>query len=643
MTGLPPLVWPALGVAVMMTILVGTRQSSMTARGTGIGWCVAGVLAVVLLGLLLADAVALLSSTERLSNWELAVWLPMSDAGIEDVAWAFQITPLAAWWIIGCGGLMCLIGWEARRSGESLPFGWLGGALWLVTCGGVFAENLLTAFLLFSLQGLLCGLWLAWQSRTAEAVGGVQRWLLNLLLSDTVELTGVWLAGWACRTFQFALLGDVEFLQRAWHDRPALCGLAGSCLFLGLLGRCALFPCWQGSRFVTEFNGPANALVHGVFLWPASMWLFLRVQPLLGSAPETVAVVQGLALVAAVIGAFLAAGQTDRRRATALLVTSQLGLLMSALAAPGVFSPIAWSLAMAPLAIAAATLLLASSPSRASFTLHRCVVGAALLTAAGGCPSPAFWLAGRSVQLIQAREAAKLTSSALKGDDSPAEFPDSPLATAEPLPATSWTAGWCLWSFFAAFAAWRAGTEQAAERPSGGAVAAGDKHHGAGIATPVSLSRPVSGVLLVGILLGAAGCAWTVRRDFEAMNAWPWSAAALASLAGLTLSARVCRDPSLADQRWHQLGSWTRLAQREFYLEEICQVGVAFPVRGAAIVVRFFDWSLTNPAGRWLGNWLARSVVSAGEELQTEPAAFYAGAVLLTAATLLVTWLAIAH
>ena len=643
MTDLPPLVWPALGVAVMLMILVGTRPTSSTARGTGIGWCVAGVLAVVLLGLLLADADALLSSTELLARWELAVWLPMSDAGIDDAAWAFQITPLAAWWIIGCGGLMCLIGWEARCAGESLPFGGLGGTLWLVTCGIVFAENLLTAFLLFSLQGLLCGLWLAWLARSADSVNSIRRWLINALLSDTVGLTGVLLAGLGFRTFHFESLGDVEFLQHAWHEQPSLCGLAGSCLFLGLLGRCALFPCWQGSRFVAEFHGPANALALGACLWPASMWMFLRVQPLLSVAPENVAVVQGLALVAAVIGAFLAAGQTDRRRATAVLVTSQLGLLMSAQAAPGVFSPILWSLAIAPLALAAATLFLASPPSRASFTLHRFAVGAALLTLAGSFSSPAFWLAGHSVERIQAREAAMQTGRAQDDDVSPAEFPDLQRATSEPLPAMSWTAGWCLWSFFAAFAGWRAGKARGTEGPSDEETAAGNSHHGAGFPLSDSLSLSVSGILLSGMMMAAAGCFWTVLVEFEGRNPWPTGAAILASLAGLTLSMRVCRDASLADQRWQQLGSWTRLAQREFYLEEICQAVVAFPVLGAAIAVRFVDWSLTNPAGRWLGTWLVRSVVSAGEELQTEPASFYAGAVLLTVASLLVTWLAIAY
>ena len=71
------------------------------------------------------------------------------------------------------------------------------------------------------------------------------------------------------------------------------------------------------------------------------MWLLLRFQPLIASADAPRALLSGLSTLAAVLGAFVACGQVHPRSASAFLVTFQIGVIYTALAA-GLFDPESW-------------------------------------------------------------------------------------------------------------------------------------------------------------------------------------------------------------------------------------------------------------------------------------------------------------
>lgn len=606
----------------------------MTARGTQSHWCWSGLIAAASLGLLLSEARDLFSMTERLASIDLGLWMPLSEVGLQDVHWSFRITPWAAWWGIACGGLACLIGWQAAASEESMPFGIFGGLSWLSMGIVLFADNLLVATLGWCGQSLILGVWLGWQARTQPAVAGVRQYLVALLVSDTLWLMGVLLVGLSWRSFEFTSLELAEFVQEGWRTRPALCGFAASCLCLGLLGRAWLFPFAAGLRGVTAFSGPANAWVFGVCGGPITWWLFLRAWPLMSVSQETVALMQGLALLGSAVGAFLAMGQTDPRRATGWLMSAQLGVLISAAIVPGlvdrhVFAWGAWASTVATvmLFLSVKTDLAREAPPLLN---HRFSAAMALLIVAGACPAPAFWIMSASLEAgaesismaNESREKIDADSEALPGADSPDHASIS--TPPQPMPIRTWCAAWCLWSFCSAFAAWRVW------RWSGPAESA--------------LTNSASVGLTIGMLACCAGTAvWVWRRteDWSAMTPGPswWGIAA--SSAGWLLSAWICRDPRLADERFQQLGSWTRLSRRELYLDEVRRHGIELPIRVLGQLVRAVDGLVIDGMGKRIGQGAVQGVVNSVEELRNQPASFYAGALLLTIGSLLLTWLSL--
>ena len=150
---------------------------------TSLTWCWAGLAIVIGLGFPLADAQDLFSLDDRLAGLKLGPWWDLDDVGVGEVDWSFQITPWAAWWGIGLGGLLAALGWQAHRSRQSLPFGGLGILICVSLVGTLLAENLLAAFLLAATLALVCGFR---QIPTASGQEEVRRYFQRMLLSDTL-------------------------------------------------------------------------------------------------------------------------------------------------------------------------------------------------------------------------------------------------------------------------------------------------------------------------------------------------------------------------------------------------------------------------------------------------------------------------
>lgn len=618
MNELLPLVTPLIIAAALLIVLVGLQPGKAFRPAAGMAWCLAGAFIFIAMTLGLVDAKDMLSPEERLAQWNGGVWRPLSGLGGGDVSWRFHISPLASSWGALLGALAAALGWQAHRTKSSLPCGALGIGLWLATIGLLIANDLLIAFLLAASQTVLVGLWLASQAETTSAQRDVRTFLRSLLVSDSLGLVGVLLTGTAWKTFDLARLGDIEFIRRGWEAQPASCGLAGTFLTLGLLGRCGLLPFTSATAISAEIGGLASGLAWSIGLWPSALWLFVRVQPVLGVVPETSSLVQGLMLLAAVCGAFFAAGQPNPKRAVALLASSQLGLIMSALVLPSVSSPVWITLTMGVVAVATAGVFmngLRGSPEGWVPSLgQRLAIGLAFATLSGVFPSPVFWMAGRSVITFEGMAA---TPGIQDGDPLPVNM-------SRPLPTTTWMLAWSLWSFFAAFAAWRA---RRTERCLGAAHEVSSQH---GSSSPTWIGL---GALLVAGIVWASRLAWS-----EIDSVFRLSPVAGASLAGFAAAAWLCRDPKRIAERWSRLGSWTHLAERELYLPDVWTRIVAIPLKDLAEVVRAADDSLIASVGAALQAAI-REGVDAVKELRQESSTFYAGAIVMTIGAVAVAWL----
>lgn len=585
------------------------------------GWCWAGLLTIAALGLSLADSRNLLSPTEQLWQINLGTWHSFDDLGAGEFAWSFAITPLAAWWGMAVGGLMALAGWQSRRDERPLPFGWIGGAIWLATLGQLFAANLLVLWVLFSFQTLGCACWWAGQTHQSDGVGNLRSFLWSALIGDVCGLWGVLLAGLAWGTLSLAELGDPDVLQAGWRLRPAWCGLAGLLLFLGALGRGGLFPFVSGTRVAANSVGHGGAIVLSCCLWPSLLWHVVRISPLWGMVPETVAIVQGLSLLAAGIAAFMATGMENVQRMATLLATSQIALVLSAVVVPGTLSPEVLMIVAITVALSTAALV-----ARRMNRLTRLVCW---WTLAGGCLSPAFWMSTQAVE--QFRQWPEKSVAAADSAESDSQVSATADAEADsyrvrPLPVTTWTAVWCLVSFFGTFAAWR-----------GWRLEFGAKDG----TSPTLFSFSPALLFFVSLSACAVLSAWLALRGGATQPAWPMAVAIGSSLAGGALSWWVCRDLSQLESRFQRLGRWSALARRELALPELADrmtdQFLSPLIRTAGAVEAW----LQSGGGRWEAE-ISRRVVSAGEELRNEPDVFYAVALSMTIGALVVTWWALA-
>lgn len=585
----------------------------MPRRGTEIYWCWIGLATIVLLGLALSEARDLFSATERVIGVNAGRWIGLEDFGVDDVQLLFHITPLAAWWGIAAASVMILAGWSAHRAERVLPFGMLGGLLWLATLGVLFAENLLLLFVLLSAQGMLGGVWLAGRVEGPQSISDRRLFLAAILVGDVIALWGVLLAGLAWGTFDLSALGTEEFIQEGWRNRPALCGLAGTCVFLGVLGHASLFPFSGGTRIVAGNSGPVNALVFSGCVWSGLAWFLFRMQPIFSCAPETVSLVQGVSLLAAVVAAFVATAQTDSRRTVALLATSQIGLVLSVLAVPGAL-PMTW------LFIVIFILMLSSAVLFLSRTINssRWMLFLSWWMLAGGCLSPVFRMSAHAVEQFQHWPAAEVATE--NENDANADQAERDSFRVRPLPAVTWTGAWCLWSFWATFAGWRAWK------------------NGDGV-TDQAPSFFLSVFLMLAYVFATVFTGMLAFSDIRQGELWPGLAATAASLAGGMTAAWVCRDSERIEANFQRLGMWSDLARRELYLDEIASFLRDGPLRALMEVVRFCEEILLPGAGRVAGPAVARRLAAAVDELRNETATFYAVALLTTIGTLLVTWL----
>ncbi|MFO0919161.1 MAG: hypothetical protein U0872_12705 [Planctomycetaceae bacterium] len=396
-------------------------------------------------------------------------------------------------------------------------------------------------------------------------------------------------------------------------------------------GALRVFPWLGGWQGVTAWGGSQNGWVFGVWAGPMAMWMFLRVWPLLSCAPETVALGQGLCLLGALASAFLATGQSDPRRILLLLASSQYGVLMSAAIVPDLLDLrlvafATWGIGLAGLALyfSVAGEGAAPGPPQVHRRWSACC---AWILLSGACPGAMFWIASSYLQAVDQRAAAAAEqiaeSDAAVGLVQHTEALQN-VFRPEPLPNLTWCAAWSGWLFFSAFAGWRAwrssntdGSRRGTDRIAGLAIAAA-----------------ICSVLVAAILLRDG------LNPFPVKNGLVWCGLG-ATAAGWLISLRICRDVQRTDDRLGQLGLWARLVKRELFLNDVISRGIDEPIRGLAWRGQELEETLQRRLPGLFVDGLIRPAVAAIEELRSQSTSFYAGALLLTIGSLLLTWLSL--
>jgi hypothetical protein len=251
----------------------------------------------------------------------------------------------------------------------------------------------------------------------------------------------------------------------------------------------------------------------------------------------------------------------------------------------------------------------------------------ALILLTGVFPSSVFWVSAKYLpaanqRISSLREQKPAVES--EYDALPATDRLEDRFQPEPMPSLTWCAAWSLWMFCSAFAGWRAWRLQ------------------------VSADFVQGDSRIPGFFLGALACSaavawglWHRMQDFSLADDWQVLCGLAAAAAGWLCSARICRDPQLAEERFQQLGSWARLTKRELYLNDLIAAAHEGPLRGMARLSETVDWGLHQLVPQVIVDKVIGPVVIAVEELRSQSASFYAGALLLTIGSLLLTWLSL--
>ena len=106
-------------------------------------------------------------------------------------------------------------------------------------------------------------------------------------------------------------------------------------LFMGCVGKSAMFPFHVWLPDAMEGPTPVSALIHAATMVAAGVYMLCRVYPLLLLSPEGMAVIANIGCFTAIFAALIAVQQNDIKRILAYSTLSQLGYMVMAVGCGG--------------------------------------------------------------------------------------------------------------------------------------------------------------------------------------------------------------------------------------------------------------------------------------------------------------------
>ena len=632
----------ATGIAIMLVVLGQSHRLAVSLCGWGLA-----------VSFLSAICLSVLPYPGSIANVVVGDWLEFISPVRLQVGWGLQIDQRGAVWVsavLAIAGLTIL--WHGAS--ERIDAGFAIGLTIAVAAslGVVLATSLFQFQFCWTSVSIATLALVGWSSKTvskqsANALDGrfePRFWadfdttsglsaqfsgVHSLRRAIQVSLVGDLLLLWAmiaigrvghCSTFDE--LSTTECLAQLAAGNPTMPDVIGCLLVLSVLGRCGLFPVFGWNHFAASWDRRCFLAIYAIAYVPSGLWVLFRFYPLLASSGVVLELMGGLGALGAVLGAFVACGQTSPARRLAFLLTAQTGVLMAALGS-GRFDALnscVWHLGLMLLT----TFVLGFPSTTAHQGPARFAIGAAVMSIAGLLPM-ATGLTQFSMQELNRVPVAWVTLDELTDAvDSPADATNpvnrpAPLIAIEIAPRWGWIGALWLAQGVAAFAA---------------ATLVRQSFSGVSIRSPGRMAW--FGVALL-CLAGPVG--WHLK--FISIPTGSESLTILGigqvlSLAGLTAGLRSSQtSPANAS-----LGtSLTRLAAERFYVDQAWNAVLLAPRwlvqslgnRSLAVgsLDRIWKWLVVN-TGAWIGQQ--------SEAIQVGQIDFYLAATVVATASLLATW-----
>ncbi|MBC8117616.1 MAG: hypothetical protein H7062_24760 [Candidatus Saccharimonas sp.] len=322
---------PIIGVLSAVTLIA--RRENHGAAATACVRC--GMLASFVVSLLLVAVLAgAFGSQLDQAVWRMGTALELSGPRPLRIEWAWRADALAAGWAAALSGLAWLTMSSARRDERGTPCVALAvtaGMLHVSAVALVLSAGLVQMLFCWGAISLTTWLMVGWASTTDAASHAIRRTILTGLVTEGLLILAVLLMSVTSGSLVIDDVLSVDGLARLGQRNPALPGFIGCLLVLSVFGRSGLFPCFGWHHGAAAWDRPVWTLIYLVGYVPSAVWLLFRFQPLVAASDVTLTMLGGLSTLAAVLGAFVACGQSEPRSARGFLVTAQIGVVFAAL------------------------------------------------------------------------------------------------------------------------------------------------------------------------------------------------------------------------------------------------------------------------------------------------------------------------
>lgn len=228
------------------------------------------------------------------------------------------------------------LGYMAEDPAKTRFFAMLGLFGWAML-SFVYAVDLLQAFIFWELVGLasffLIGFWYEKPSAAAAA----KKAFIMTRVGDVGLFIGILLILNAAGIFDIPALLDPETGLVSMVPGGKLT-LIMVLVFVGIMGKSAQFPLHTWLPDAMEGPTPVSALLHSATMVAAGVYLFARLFPLFAASPDAMLFAMGIALFTAILSSTVAMVERDIKKVLAYSSISQLGFMLLALAAGGLFA-----------------------------------------------------------------------------------------------------------------------------------------------------------------------------------------------------------------------------------------------------------------------------------------------------------------
>jgi NADH-quinone oxidoreductase subunit L len=207
--------------------------------------------------------------------------------------------------------------------------------------GLVVAPNIFQMYIFWELVGISSYLLIGFYYQRPSAVAASKKAFIVTRFADLGFLIGILILSFNTKTFDFITLTDPSGPAIAQTGGATFMGLSVITwsmifIYLGGMGKSAMFPFHIWLPDAMEGPTPVSALIHAATMVVAGVYLVARMFPIFYfAAPEALKFVAYVGAFSSLFAAIIACTQTDIKRVLAYSTLSQIGYMMLALGVSG--------------------------------------------------------------------------------------------------------------------------------------------------------------------------------------------------------------------------------------------------------------------------------------------------------------------